>query len=425
MRLDPDRPAAQGEDAGLLHFIDIAFGPGAQPGTVGVAVSGGGDSMALLHLAWRWSGLTGVPVAAVTVDHGLRPEAAEEAALVAAFCAPRGIPHDVLRWRDRPATGNLMAAARDARYRLISGWARGRGIGHVFLGHTADDIAETFLMRLARRAGVDGLAMMEARFDRHGILWARPLWQQSRADLRDYLTRQGLSWVEDPTNADDSRQRTRARAALAALRGLGIDAEVLKDVSLHMLMARGALDYYAAEEAGRLVHIEGGDLVLDRRPRPPVPPEIERRLLSAAIRWVGRLDYPPRGGALLRLDADLALGGSATLGGCLVTAEQGGKALRIAREHAAVAGLTGPTDAVWDRHWKLEGPHAPDLHVAALGEAVPDCPDWRGSGLPRASLMASPAVWRGTDLVAAPLAGLGPDWTAQIVTPFAQILLSR
>jgi len=117
--------------------------------------------MALLHAAHRWSRLGGVPIEAVTVDHGLRAEAADEAAMVAEVCEDWDVPHTILHWDGSAAKGNIAAAGRDARYDLIAGWAKSRGVEGVLLGHTVDDIAETFLMRLARKSGVDGLSMIK------------------------------------------------------------------------------------------------------------------------------------------------------------------------------------------------------------------------------------------------------------------------
>ncbi len=424
MRLSAEWLTTQGEDASLLHFIDTAFLLN-DPGAVGIAVSGGGDSMALLHVAVRWAKAGEARIEAVTVDHGLRPEAAHEAELVAAFCKSHAIPHSILSWDGTQAKGNLMAAAREARYRMIADWARTRDVGGVLLGHTMDDIAETFLMRLARGSGVDGLALMETQFERHGIQWSRPLWQFERAALRDYLNRHGVSWAEDPTNADLAHDRTRARAALAALSDLGITAERLKEVALNLFTARGALAHYTAKEARRVVRIEQGDVLFDTRPNPPIPPEIERRLHSAAIQWVGQSTYPPRQSGLVALDAGVTLSGKHTLGGCLVTREDDDKTLRISREYAAVQGLKTPTTVTWDGRWQIDGPHSPELHTTALGEAINSCPNWRATGLPRASLLASPAVWRGKELISAPLAGEQNGWTARIVTPFADWLLSR
>jgi tRNA(Ile)-lysidine synthase len=125
------------------------------PPRIGVAVSGGGDSMALLVAA---QAAFPSRIAAVTVDHGLRPASADEARAVAAFCAGRGIAHSVLRWQGPKPTGNLMDQARRARILLISDWAKAQGIGDVLLGHTADDNAESLVMNLARSAGLDGLS---------------------------------------------------------------------------------------------------------------------------------------------------------------------------------------------------------------------------------------------------------------------------
>lgn len=391
------------------------------PGKVGVAVSGGGDSMALLHLAQ--SVLPEGGVEAVTVDHGLRPESADEAAGVAAHCARIGVPHRVLRWTGWDGQGNLPAAAREARYRLIGDWARGRGIGRVLLGHTADDVAETFLMRLGRAAGVDGLAAMEARFEREWVQWARPLWQQRRADLRAYLARHGIAYVDDPSNEDMERDRPRIRAALPGLAKLGLGVEQIVHSARALDMARGALDHYARVEAGRVVTTDRGDVLIDLAPRPPIPDEIARRLLVAALGWVGQGGWPPRQSALNALDAALGEGGQHTVAGCLV--RRTGDDLRITREHNAVRGLVTATTEVWDGRWRIEGPHVPGLRLRALGAAVATCSGWRETGLPRASLMASPAVWRGETLVAAPLAGDQNGWSARIVADFHSWLVTH
>ena len=122
-------------------------------GRIGVAVSGGSDSMAALHILAGVAAESGVAIHAATVDHGLRPEAADEARQVAKVCVALAVPHEVLRWEHMEISGNLQDQARQARYRLIAGWARERGLSAVVLGHTLDDQAETFLMRLARSSG--------------------------------------------------------------------------------------------------------------------------------------------------------------------------------------------------------------------------------------------------------------------------------
>lgn len=420
----------QGEDAAMLHFIDTVF-IGEQPDKIGVAVSGGGDSMALLHLYLRWSEQTGVPVIAATVDHGLRPEAAREAAFVAEFCAQNKLPHTTLTWDGAQASGNIQAAARDARYRLLAQWALNNEAENIVLGHTANDVAETFLMRLARKAGVDGLAAMPQHFDRDNVQWARPLWQQTRAELRDYLRRNGVTWIEDPSNEDLTQTRPKARKVLEALAPLGIDVEGLKSTAAALSSARSAVEAYTFDEARRIVTTDRGDVVIPQRPRPPAHPEVMRRLIRAAVCYINGAAYAPRESAFINLDIALFDQDRHTLGGCVVSKEEG--ALRFTRELNAVEGprewRNRALSKLWDGRWLVSedanNNTAGNLQVRALGEAIKDVPDWRDIGLPRTSLMATPAVFRGKTLIAAPVAGLQNGFSARIVADFMSFLVSR
>lgn len=415
-----------------LRFMVGAALRDTKPGIVGVAVSGGGDSMACLDLMYWQSEQAGFQVKAVTVDHGLRAEVRDEIALVAGYCAKRGVSHDVLSW-SWDGKGNLQAAARAARYRLIAAWAKRSGVSCVVLGHTETDAAETFLMRLARKSGVEGLAEMERRFDRHGVRWMRPLLSAPREELRAYLDRQGVTWAEDASNDDPRFDRVKARRILDALEPLGIDAETLSTVAHHLYLANAALEHYVHDAAWRYAEEIAGDLLLpcdhvedDRI----VPMETLYRLRAAALRWVGGGVYTPRSEGMIEMDVALGAGKTHTLGGCLVTFEKGKSASddkwRIAREYNAVKDLACPTNTLWDGRWVLDGPHDQALEIRALGETVKDTP-WRGTGLPRQSLLASPAIWRGETLVAAPVAGLPNGWTAEATGRgnFAEFLISR
>lgn len=384
------------------------------PDPLGVAVSGGSDSLALLTLLIDWRDAGGPEVRAVTVDHGLRPEAAEEAAEVARFCAARGVPHMTLDWRGWNGRGNLPDRARRARYDLIAKWARETGVGCVALGHTVDDLAETFVMRLARSAGIDGLAAMAARWDMDGVAFARPALGVRREELRELLRARGIGWTDDPGNDDEARERVRARRALAALAPLGIDARTLAAVAANLGDARDALDVQLAEAASRIARVEAGDAVIDRAGLAALPPETARRLLREALMWVGGAEYPPRGAALARALERANAGQSLTLQGCRLIARAA--TLRITREERAVLGHCVAPGAVWDGRWRLIGPGVEGATVAALGAAgLERCPEWRRSGLPAVSLRASPAVWRGSELVSAPLAGLENGWRAELL----------
>lgn len=414
----------QGADADLLAFVSGGFARSNPPEHLGLAVSGGSDSMAMLHLTARAAPHFGWRIAAVTVDHRLRPEAAEEAAFVARTCAGLGVPHTTLAWEDHPASGNLMEQAARARYGLIADWAHGRGIGHVMVAHTADDQAETFLMGLSREAGLGGLSGMRPAWMSEGIRFHRPLLRVSRADLRAYLTRHGLDWRDDPSNANDRYTRVRARRALAALKPLGITVDRLAGTIDNLQKALRVVRQATAETYHRIGDEGAGVITLDREGLAGTDPEMVRLLLVAAIQWVTGTGHPPRADAVFRVQLAIEEGRDATLGGCRVRVSD--TAIRIAREPKAVAGLSSPTTAPWDTRWHLDGPHAPDLHIAALGAAgLRLCPGWRDTGLTRDTLLVTPAVWRGEVLIAAALAGRAEGWTATLRPTFASFLQSH
>lgn len=407
----------QGHDA-LNASIDLHF-LHQQPASVGVAVSGGSDSMALLHLVAEWAATKGITVRAATVDHGLRAEAKAEIRRVAATCERLNLPHDVLEWSGWDGGGNLQAEARQARYDLLSGWGRSHGVDQIVLGHTQNDQAETFLMRLSRKSGVDGLAAMDTGFDRGGQRFGRPLLDASRDVLRQYLTEIGQTWCEDVSNQDTRFDRVKARKALGVLGSLGIDANVLSAVSQNLSLAKSALDHFTRERAPLCSTIDRGDLVFDRQALMQPPTEIEFRLLVAALKWVSGARYAPRSEAMMTLIGAIEQQKTTTLSGCLVTVKQ--DTVRIARELKAVDGLRSH-HPIWDR-WALSGPWQDGMEIRALGEdGIGAVEDWRASGLPRVSLLASPSAWYNGTLIAAPLAGFGDGWTANLLPERANFL---
>lgn len=361
---------------------------------LGLAVSGGGDSIALMHVAAEWA--QGRRVMVATVDHGLREGSAAEAEEVARAARALGLSHAVLLWRRDTQVGNLMAQARDARLRLLSGWARRNDLPAVALGHTADDLAETLLMRLARGSGVDGLSAMAEWRDAFDMRWLRPMLGTGRAELRDWLTARDITWIDDPTNDNADYDRIRARQAIAAL---GLEVSGLARSAAHIADARDALADYAALLSAD-AKVDRGSLILSRGPLRDAPPEIRRRILVAACRWVTGADYPPRRATLVHaLEAMLAQG-RVTLDGAMISPTGGG--LRVTRE-AAAALRTGPTpDQVWDRRWRVRG-LAPGQTIAALGTEPLARLAWRDSGLLRDEAAASPGIWEGGRLIAAPL----------------------
>lgn len=379
---------------------------------IGVAASGGGDSMALLHLA------TGLGkrfrLEAVTVDHALRPDSAADAKFVNEVCTHQDVRHETVRWRGWSGDGNLQDRARQARYELIADWAKRRKLHVVLIGHTQDDVAETFLIRLGREAGVDGLAEMDACFERNGVTFIRPMLDVSREDLRQFLRRHRCEWREDPSNENEMFGRVRARRAMDLFENLGISSESLARVARNMRDAREVLEGDTASFGAQWVTEVSGDLLIKREGFVSAPKELRRRLLVAAVSWVAQLDYAPRRVPIEELDRAIHDGRNFALAGCLVSVSK--TRIRIAREYNAVRDLIEHSPA-WDR-WIFDGPWQMGLKVQALGEpGLTQLEHWRESELPRTSLMASPSVWKQDQLLAAPLAEPNETWHLRLKLP--------
>jgi tRNA(Ile)-lysidine synthase len=192
---------------------DLTRVAGTIPMPMLLAVSGGPDSMAMLALAAQ--ALPGILTAA-TVDHGLRAEAADEAAMVAARCATLGVPHATLTGSVPAKGASLQAQARTLRYALLTAHARTIGAEAIATAHHADDQAETFLMRAARGSGLSGLSGVRALVAIDGVTIVRPLLDWRRAELRAIARRAEMPFVDDPANADGRHDRTRFRRLLDA-----------------------------------------------------------------------------------------------------------------------------------------------------------------------------------------------------------------
>ncbi|WP_146036465.1 tRNA lysidine(34) synthetase TilS [Pseudotabrizicola formosa] len=418
MQADPEHDPSESARRALSSF---------PPGPVGLAVSGGGDSMAMLHLM---AGVAGArPLAVATVDHGLRAASAAEAAGVAQVCAGLGLPHEVLVWQHGAVAGNLMDAARRARYGLLADWAAARGIGAVLVAHTADDQAETVLLGLARAAGLDGLSGMRPRWQQGGVWFHRPLLGVTRAALRGYLQSRGLWFVDDPSNDDPGFDRVKMRRALAGLGEVGITAEGLASVARHLAAVQADLRGMVAGAAARLVVERGGALEIDRAGFAALPGEVARRLMQAALLWMSGAEYPPRAEALARMVQAMAAGRAATLWGCRLLPHKG--VMLLVRESRGL-GPEVALGAVWDGRWRVTGPEpgpepGPEsASVRALGaQGLAQVPDWRAAGLARAVAMATPGVWRGAGLISAPILSKDSAYSATLTAGFGLFLLSH
>ena len=274
---------------------------------VAVALSGGGDSLALLLLATRWAQRNSRRLLALTVDHGLNPDSSRWTAEAGAAAVRLGVDWRPLCWTGaKPATG-LPAAARRARHALLAEAARAAGAYVLLMGHTADDVAESALIRrdTPTHGRLEAWAPSPVWPEGRGVFLLRPLLQMRREALQGALREAGLSWLEDPANADPRFARTRARAALA--KGEGGDLEPTP----HGEPSRDEIrmDATGRVELSRATSADG----------------IAKALLCASGR-----EHPPAGDAVRRLAQRLAAGEGfrATLGGAKVLAD-GDKAVVV------------------------------------------------------------------------------------------------
>lgn len=256
-----------------------------------LAVSGGPDSIALMWLATRWRKTLkkGPRLVAVTVDHGLRKEAAREARDVKKLAAALDIEHRTLKWRgDKPKTG-LPSAAREARYHLLARAAKSCGASHILTAHTRDDQAETVIMRLSRGSGIAGLAAMARETDRNGVVLARPFLDVPKVRLVATLERAGIAFADDPTNHDPRYTRPRLRALMPALAAEGANARSLSRLAARLARANEALDVMADGAERYLASIGGGgpNAGFDLAAFAGLSAEIRVRLLMRAINRVG------------------------------------------------------------------------------------------------------------------------------------------
>ncbi len=221
---------------------------------LGLAVSGGPDSLALLLLAH--AALPG-RIAVASVDHGLRPEAAGEVALVGRIAAERGIPFAPITVSLAP--GNIPARAREARYAALARWAGEAGLGAVATAHHADDQAETLLMRLGRGSGLAGLAGVRPRGRIEGseVPLLRPLLGWRKAELAALVAEAGIVAAQDPTNTDPAHDRARLRAQLAEADWL--DPLAIAASAAHLAESWQALEWYAELDWHEMVMREGND----------------------------------------------------------------------------------------------------------------------------------------------------------------------
>ena len=410
-------------------------------GPLALAVSGGPDSMALMHLVAAWAaepgvaarqGMGPVPLIVLTVDHKLRPESAAEAAWVKDEAARRGLPHETLVWNGPKPSSALQATAREARYRLIDDFlehelreGRVPAKRRIAVAHHEDDQAETVLMRLARGSGLDGLSGMrdEERVSSadgaSGYTIVRPLLRTSKARLMATLEAAGCSWKDDPSNRASEFERVRVRQALETLRGLGVGPAEIGRSAWRLSRARRAVIAGAEAAASRAVKLHRGIFAeIDAAYLAELPDEYAVRILAHLLRAFGGSAPPARLSQIEQLAARLLPTSGAvqaeTLGGCRIT-HDGAGLMRIWREWGRGGlpelELQPGTQKIWDRRFSvaLGAGETEPAEVRAVGlDNIAWIGEVGGSAelerlrVPGDAVSTLPSFWQGGRLVAVP-----------------------
>lgn len=345
---------------------------------VALAVSGGSDSTALMRLAADWARTNhpGLGLSVLTVDHGLRPEAAEEARQVGQWAAAIGLPHHVLRWDadPKPATG-LQAQARTARYGLMAAWCSSHGATALLTAHTLDDQAETVLMRLSRTMSPESLAGIRpvGRWD--GLPLLRPLLRLKRQALRDWLAGLGQPWIDDPSNEDARFERVRTRRALAAmgpdssLRLAALAERCARAAALLERTARRWISFSLREHEAGICHVASGDFR-------GLPPALQERILGIIIACYGGGQAQPEAEELRRIArwACAAEGPvRCTLGGALLGRRKAG--FWVTREAGRIeaAPQTVPQSGklLWDKRFLIDAVPGSTVAPTAARKVAP------------------------------------------------------
>lgn len=383
MRLTAIAPELIGLDRTVAEVLDERLDR-ESPRPLAVALSGGGDSLALLLAAARWATTAGRPLLVLTVDHGLQRQSRAWTEGCAARAASLGADFRALRWEgEKPATG-LPAAARAARHARLAEAARAAGASVILMGHTADDVLEARAMRAA------GATTPEPRLfspspawpGGRGVFLLRPLLGVRRCEIREWLRAHGETWIEDPANADLRFARPRARRGLAA-------GEAPRPPKL----APNPLAALCGADAAGVLSLARDALRLS-------PRADARAFLSAACLCAAGTDKPPAGARLERLLGELlALGPvAATLAGARIEADA--EEVRFLREpgEAARGGLAplhvpAGTTAVWDGRFEIAADRALEIRpLAGLAAKLPAATRARLRALPPKARAALPAA---------------------------------
>jgi len=359
--------------------------------SIAVAVSGGGDSMALL-LLMKQHLTPSQSLSAVTVDHALRKSSAGEARQVKVWSKSLGIAHTTLKWRHGEIKTGIQAKARHARYQLMADWCAKHKIDALLTAHTKDDQAETVAMRMARTSSAKSLSAIWPETEIGGLMILRPLLSARREQLRDYLTINDQAWLEDPSNTDPRFERARLRGAGVALSLAGTADEAQRKIKTAKRAAQKWLTQNLRRDVSSMVEFE-------TEPFTKLTSPAQDEALIAIIEMLGgKVPELVKRQALLNwLKKPIATRRS--LGGVIFALRK--NSVRVGREPSRISASTiqlAPTKAlVWDNRFLATGPKGSTITFKAKVKALK-----RIKNLPAFVDQGLPVIMAGDEVLATP-----------------------
>lgn len=287
-------------------------------GKCAIAVSGGGDSLALCLMMKA----AGHDVVALHFNHKLRPGADSEASWLQQTLKAQGIDCHTGQWNGEKTTTNLQQQARHARYRYFQDVCQEHGYTGVYLGHTLDDQLETFWLRLAHGSGIHGLGLpLKPKTQIEGLAIFRPMLPLRRQDLRAWLTEYGHTWLEDPSNQNEQFYRVRIRQILPNLEKWGLGAETILPLMQKCASLEATLQGDTAEKLQNILSEKDNNVHINNMLF-EYPEAIQKRIIIHVCKRYGGENYPPRSHKIDRLLKGLAVGRTMPLGGLIFRPQQ-------------------------------------------------------------------------------------------------------
>ncbi|PPR78950.1 MAG: tRNA(Ile)-lysidine synthase [Alphaproteobacteria bacterium MarineAlpha2_Bin1] len=413
----------------LINFLETEFSknmdvfvPFEKKPKIGVAVSGGSDSLALILLAKNWVKKFGGSVIGITVDHSLRNSSFEEALSVERQLKKLDIQHKIIKYQGLIPKSRIQEVARNYRYKLLSEFCENNNIFHLLVGHHSLDQRETCLMRSWRDSGFIGMAGMSAIREFNSYRLLRPLLNFDHNDLKNYLLEKKITWIEDQTNKNNFFLRVKARKYLAG-----------KNWSIDKLYAEKRIKFEKAISKFFALNAEVNDLGFVRfnlKQFLKLNRDFRQQILSRSIITVAGLEYSPSMRGLKRVSEHFTrFSNSKTLGGCLLIKKKGN--LFCVREIRNIDPKQIEIDAeslLWDRRFKIKMTKSREkqLKLQRLGRKGFDQVTNAGyynhcSNIPKVALLSLPALWDKDKVISIPNLGVSLYRDLDVTATFAPI----